>query len=377
MNPITMTVNDEAVEALVEPRQHLADFVRDNLRLTGTHLGCEHGVCGACTVLIDGKPGRSCIAYAVQCEGSEIRTIEGFETDALMKQLREAFSREHALQCGFCTPGMLIAARDLVQRLPGADARRIREEMSGNLCRCTGYLGIVRAIASVIKARGAANEGPAEAPAGQTPKAVPTAFTPVEMPSRAVAAPVQRPVSGGTHIEDAFTVQHPAAVVWDAFADMAAVAACLPGAQVSEQHGDALKGRIEVKFGPMRAAFAGAASVERDAASRRGVIRGAGQDTLSSSRARGDIAYAIIDEGPERTRIVVSIDYSLQGPLAQFSRGGLVQELVAGMVAAFAANLDRNLAAGIGKPAAPAAQLDVGQVFWRWLKSFFKRRGSS
>jgi len=194
---------------------------------------------------------------------------------------------------------------------------------------------------------------------------------------RPAEAPVQRPVSGGTRIEDAFTVHHPVAVVWDAFADMAAVAACLPGAQVSEQHGDSLKGRIEVKFGPMRAAFAGAASVERDAAARRGVIRGAGQDTLSSSRARGDIAYVIAEEGPERTRVVVSIDYSLQGPLAQFSRGGLVQEFVAGMVAAFAANLDRNLAAGVGTPAMPAAQLDVGQVLWRWLKSFFQRKGSS
>jgi aerobic carbon-monoxide dehydrogenase small subunit len=373
MTPITMTVNGEAVEALVEPRQHLADFVRDNLRLTGTHLGCEHGVCGACTVLIDGKPGRSCIAYAVQCEGSEVRTIEGFESDALMRSLREAFSREHALQCGFCTPGMLIAARDLVQRLPAADEQRIREEMSGNLCRCTGYLGIVRAIASVIKARGAANEAPAE----EKPKPAPVSFTPVQTSSPVAEEAARRPVSGGTRIEDAFSVQHPAALVWNAFADMAAVAACLPGAQISEQRGDSLKGRIEVKFGPMRAAFVGAASVERDAAARRGIIRGAGQDALSSSRARGDIAYAIVEEGPQRTRVVVSIDYSLQGPLAQFSRGGLVQQFVAGMVAEFAANLDRNLAASGGEPAAPAAQLDLGRVFWRWIKSFFHRRGSS
>ncbi len=373
MTPITMTVNGEAVEALVEPRQHLADFVRDNLRLTGTHLGCEHGVCGACTVLIDGKPGRSCIAYAVQCEGSEVRTIEDFESDVLMKQLREAFSREHALQCGFCTPGMLIAARDLVQRLPAADEQRIREEMSGNLCRCTGYLGIVRAIASVMKARGAANEAPSEV----TPKAAPVAFAPAPIASRPGGDTAPRQVGGGTRIEDSFRVQHPAAVVWNAFADMAAVAACLPGAQISEQRGDSLKGRIEVRFGPMRAAFAGAASVERDAAARRGIIHGAGQDALSSSRARGDIAYAIVEEGPQSTRVVVSIDYSLQGPLAQFSRGGLVQEFVAGMVAEFAANLDRNLAAGGGGPAAPAAQLDFGRVLWRWVKSFFQKRGSS
>ena len=373
MSPIRMTVNGEAVEALVEPRQHLADFVRDSLRLTGTHLGCEHGVCGACTVLIDGKPGRSCIAYAVQCEGAQVRTIEGFEDDALMNALRTAFSREHALQCGFCTPGMLIAARDLVLRLPAADEQRIREEMSGNLCRCTGYLGIVRAIASVIRSRGAANE----VPAAEKPRLAPAPFTPVALPpARAPEERTQRPVSGGTRIEDAFTVQHPAAVVWEAFADMAAVAACLPGAQISEQNGDSVKGRIEVKFGPMRAAFAGAASLERDAAARRGIIRGAGQDALSSSRARGDIAYTLVEEGPRRTRVVVSIDYSLQGPLAQFSRGGLVKELVGGMVAEFAANLDRRLAGG-GASTAPAAQIDVGSVFWRWLKSLFHRRGSS
>ena len=146
MKDVRLTVNGDAIDARVEPRRHLADFLREELRLTGTHLGCEHGVCGACTVLIDGEPARSCIAYAVQCEGAEVRTIEGFEDDALMNELRAAFTREHALQCGYCTPGMLIAARDLVLRVPGADEQRIREEMSGNLCRCTGYQQIVDAV---------------------------------------------------------------------------------------------------------------------------------------------------------------------------------------------------------------------------------------
>src|SRR5262249_49899186 len=130
---------------------HLGDFLRDQLRLTGTHLGCEHGVCGACTVLIDGAPARSCITYAVACDGLEVRTIEGFEDDALMAELREAFSREHRPQCRFCTAGMLISARDIVQRHPGADERRIRTELSGNLCRCTGYVGIVNAVKSVAE----------------------------------------------------------------------------------------------------------------------------------------------------------------------------------------------------------------------------------
>jgi carbon-monoxide dehydrogenase small subunit len=358
-----MQVNGESVQALVEPRTHLADFLREQLRLTGTHLGCEHGVCGSCTVLIDGQPARSCIAYAVQCEGSEVRTIEGFEDDALMNELRGAFSCEHALQCGFCTPGMLIAARDLVLRVPGADERRIRAEMSGNLCRCTGYLGIVRAISSVIQARGAAPRV-REAP---KPAAPATAFTPLAASSAGAAA---GPAAAGTRIEDEFIVRHPPARVWAAFADMPAVAACLPGAEITEHSADAVKGRIKVKFGPMRAAFAGAAALERDDSAKRGVIRGAGQDSLSSSRARGDIAYRLLDAGDGGTRILLSIEYSLQGPLAQFSRGGLVNEFVARMVREFANNLDRHLA---GQPSARAsAQLDVGGVFWKWLWSRIK-----
>jgi aerobic carbon-monoxide dehydrogenase small subunit len=151
--PIALTVNGEAVEAEVAPRQHLADFLRENLHLTGTHLGCEHGVCGACTVMIDGAPARSCITLAVACDGAEIRTVESFDDDTVMAQLRAAFTAEHALQCGFCTPGMLATARDIVSRLPEADEARIRRELSGNLCRCTGYVGIVRAIARVLAER--------------------------------------------------------------------------------------------------------------------------------------------------------------------------------------------------------------------------------
>jgi aerobic carbon-monoxide dehydrogenase small subunit len=153
MKDIALTINGRRVGTRVEPRTSLADFLRDQQLLTGTHLGCEHGICGACTLLIDGSPARSCIAYAVACDGADIRTIEGFDDDPVMADLRAAFTAEHALQCGYCTPGMLISARDIVLRLPQADERRIRVELSGNLCRCTGYLGIVRAIQRVIAAR--------------------------------------------------------------------------------------------------------------------------------------------------------------------------------------------------------------------------------
>ena len=150
MTPIELTINGKRVKRSVEPRLSLADFLRDHLRLTGTHTGCEHGVCGACTVEIDGQVARSCINLAVTCDGAQVRSIEGFDTDPLMEKLRQAFTAEHALQCGYCTPGMLIAARDLIRRKPGADLATIRHAMSGNLCRCTGYVGILRAIQRVI-----------------------------------------------------------------------------------------------------------------------------------------------------------------------------------------------------------------------------------
>ncbi len=157
MRTVTLTVNGEDVTATVEPRTSLADFLREERRLTGTHLGCEHGVCGACTVNIDGVPARSCIAYAATLDGADIRTIEGFDVDDVMEDLRQAFTENHGLQCGYCTPGMLISCRDIVTRLPDADERRVRLELSGNLCRCTGYVGIVRAVLAVLeKRRGAA-----------------------------------------------------------------------------------------------------------------------------------------------------------------------------------------------------------------------------
>jgi aerobic carbon-monoxide dehydrogenase small subunit len=149
---LKLIVNGKSIAVEVEPRTHLADFLREQRLLTGTNLGCEHGVCGACTLMIDGAPMRSCLIPAVACAGADIRTIEDFDADPLMSELRAAFTAEHALQCGFCTPGMLATALDIVTRLPHADDPRIRRELSGNLCRCTGYVGLVRAVRRVLDA---------------------------------------------------------------------------------------------------------------------------------------------------------------------------------------------------------------------------------
>jgi carbon-monoxide dehydrogenase small subunit len=143
---ISATINGRRVQSSVEPRTNLADLLREELRLTATHLGCEQGVCGACTVLIDGQPARACIALAVTIDGSHVRTLEGLDQDPLMLTLKAAFHEKHGLQCGFCTPGMLISAWDLLRRKPDLSEADIRIAISGNLCRCTGYQGIVRSI---------------------------------------------------------------------------------------------------------------------------------------------------------------------------------------------------------------------------------------
>ena len=143
---VSLTVNGRPVETTVEPRLSLADFLRLELRLTATHLGCEHGVCGACTVLIDGEPARSCIALTVSLGGAQITTLEGLADDPAMQVIKQAFHDKHGLQCGFCTPGMLISTRDLLKRTPRPSEGAVRDGLSGNLCRCTGYQGIVRAV---------------------------------------------------------------------------------------------------------------------------------------------------------------------------------------------------------------------------------------
>jgi aerobic carbon-monoxide dehydrogenase small subunit len=143
---VKLTVNGKVVESTVEPRLTLADFLRHELRLTGTHLGCEHGVCGACTVIMDGKAVRSCLLFAVQVDGKQVTTVEGLSKGGELSPLQRAFQRHHALQCGFCTPGILTTAHAFLSECSAPTAERVREVISGNICRCTGYVGIIEAI---------------------------------------------------------------------------------------------------------------------------------------------------------------------------------------------------------------------------------------
>ncbi|MFP6706841.1 MAG: (2Fe-2S)-binding protein [Alphaproteobacteria bacterium] len=149
---INFKINSETVEVEVEPRLSLADCLRYKLQLTGTHLGCEHGVCGACTVIVNGEAVRACLMLAVQVDGDSVVTVEGLSNEDALSPLQAAFRRNHALQCGFCTPGMITTAHALLSEEPDADADRVREVLSGNICRCTGYIPIVDA---VLEARAA------------------------------------------------------------------------------------------------------------------------------------------------------------------------------------------------------------------------------
>ncbi len=155
MTAISLRVNGEAVAAEVPARLHLADFLRDQLGLTGTHLGCEHGVCGACTVRLDGGIVRACLVLAVQADGGTVETIEGLSDTGEITDLQDAFAARNALQCGYCTPGMLVVAQDLMLRAGEAppDRAAIREHLSGNYCRCTGYEAIVDAVEATLRSR--------------------------------------------------------------------------------------------------------------------------------------------------------------------------------------------------------------------------------
>ena len=372
MSMIELSVNQRAVRISAEPRTNLADFVRDKLDLTGTHLGCEHGVCGACTVLVDGVPARSCITYAVACEGAEVTTIEGLDEDGVTTELRAAFTREHALQCGYCTPGMLVSARDLVLRLPDADERLIRIGLSGNLCRCTGYVGIVRAVQSVIEVRRARNIAPEPdggrkilGPVGSGRSAHRGAERAEQvLPPAGALSTLETETSVGsipdfvpaTVLTEHFTVAHPPEKVFAMFGDIAAVAACLPGASLTAPpRPERVEGAIRVKLGPIAATFLGAARVERNPADMSGRIVGIGNDRRSRSSTQGEICYRLLQVA-QGTRVDLSIGYTLTGMLAQVGRAGLVRDLAARLIAEFAGNLDRRLS---GAPQAETAAAEL------------------
>lgn len=343
---ITLTINGEARQVEAPARAHLADVLREHCGLTGTHLGCEQGVCGACTVMVNGAPTRSCLIYAHEAAGMEVITIEGLDEDPVADALRAAFSRHHALQCGYCTPGMMMTARDIVTRLGALDEDRIRDELAGNLCRCTGYRGIVRAIAEVAATRPAA-----------------LALTRREVPMIAPPAPIARESSAmplPNHLLHRETLAIPLDAAWTILSNPARIAACVPGMVLLQHEDETVKGEISVSLGPFAARFAGAGILTLDHAAHHGLLRGQGQD--GANGAEGEVQWHLEPQG-EGTRLALHLAWRLTGPLAQFSRPALLRGVVALMAGDFARNLERQVR---GERAEPA------RGFWALLRGWWR-----
>ncbi len=383
MREVELRLNGQTVARPAEARTHLADFLREEHLLTGTHLGCEQGVCGACTLFLDGRPVRACIILAAACDGAEVRTVEGFGDDPLMGRLREAFKRHHGLQCGYCTPGMLATAYDIVRRLPDADAARIRRELSGNLCRCTGYAGIVAAIEDVLShdppaaqvvplprrrrfRPGAAERSAAAAPAAARPAAVSGDLPAFE----SYAGP--RELADGVALNRSVLVQAPLATVWKVVRNPPSVVACIPGASLAgPPQGEALAGQCAVSLGPMSAAFRGTAAMRLEEAERRGRVVGAGRDGLSRSTLEGTLDFALEPEG-DATRLKLSLVYRLKGPLAQFGRPALVEEVADRILAQTVAALAGRATGRAGAQAVPQ-KLAGFSLAWSVLRGLLRR----
>jgi carbon-monoxide dehydrogenase small subunit len=295
-----------------------------------------------------------------------------------MNRLRRAFNDNHALQCGFCTPGQLVSARDLLVRLDDPDEARIRKEMSANLCRCTGYMGIVNSVIEVfadmdpalLQARKqAATPSTLEERAGLAATASEAATIPA---TAASAASFSTSGEGWTEISQTLSLAHPAAEVWQRLQDYHLVARCLPGAAIDTIEGDNITGRFRAALGPITAAFNGNAAIERNDAERRGRLRGAGSEKTGATTAKGEVAYTVREAGTG-CEVDLSIKYQIQGRLAQFTRSGIVVDFVERLTGEFARNLGTAMA---GEDVAPADEpLRVGGMFfavlWARIRKLF------
>ncbi|MCH9675740.1 MAG: 2Fe-2S iron-sulfur cluster binding domain-containing protein [Gammaproteobacteria bacterium] len=352
MTQYRFRLNDEAVRVDVEPRTHLADALREGLGFTGTHLGCEHGVCGACTVMIDGAPARACLAFTPACDGAEVRTIEGFEDDPVMSALREGFHAEHALQCGYCTPGFLISAYDIVTRHAELEESAIREQLSGNICRCSGYAGIVAAIKTVIDSGVAHGRGVKVSTATRPAPSDGLSVGPLQM-SAAVAsrsaAPTEAPMvartvvdaAGGTVLTHRVDIAADTEAVWKVLHSPSSVVSCLPGATLRSPEGESpLEIAFTVALGPIRATFEGQGEVSYDERAKRGKVVGRGDDARTRTQVEGEVEFVLNEAAPQRCVLELSTRYAIAGPLGQFARGTIVAALAGDIVRAFAKNAE-------------------------------------
>jgi len=386
---VPLTVNGSAVTVRVPARMHLADTLREHLGLTGTHLGCEHGVCGMCTVLVDGEAARACLLFAVQCEGAEVVTVEGLGSPGAQHPLQRAFAAHHALQCGFCTPGMLLSGYDLLANGPAGTAvapERLPVEMSGVLCRCTGYRGILAAVADVAAACPAGVPGPGNcAPRpllGRRSGGTGTAAPPDSEPRPAPSHPEPELPAGAPSatVEVRSALSAPVDAVWRVLDDFERLARCLPGATLVEVFDDGRHlGRAVVALGPVKLSFDGVARVvERDADEHRLRVLARGADP-GGSATQADIRLhaAGAPDNAAGGGTVLSADASLylSGRIAQFGRA-LAGDVSHRLFEQFAAAVERAALTGEepAEVAAPSPVRLILDVLVRRLRTAFRRR---
>jgi carbon-monoxide dehydrogenase small subunit len=420
-----LTVNGVPVVVRLPARVTLADALRDHIGLTGTHLGCEHGICGMCTVLVDGEAARACLLFACQLQGADVVTVEGLGRPGDLHPLQEAFGGEHALQCGFCTPGFLMSAYDLLSRQPGVTQEELPEELSGVLCRCTGYRNILAAVGQVADAyREGGLPGPRNCGAAALARRSPR--------SAAVAAPAGGAVMAGVAASGAGGQEAPAAdasaagagggaggpdggtpgadvaevrvpqgpptfvaevtstlaaspdEVWRVLGDVRMIARCLPGAELTgDLGGDRYRGRARVGVGPVRLSFSGLAEViERDADARTMRVLAQGSDA-GGGQTQADIRVTAepAEAGPggagpggDSCRLTAEARVYLSGRIAQFGRA-LAGDVSRRLFEQFAAAVELTVAAGGAppeRPVPPGALRILASALARRLRSLLR-----
>lgn len=367
---VSFTVNGTPVSISVPARMHLADALRTNLGLSGTHLGCEHGVCGMCTILIDGDAARACLVFAVQAEGSDIVTVEGLGTQDDQHPLQQSFSHHHALQCGFCTPGFLLSSYDLLTHGDGEfNPETLPEDMSGVLCRCTGYRGILAAVTDVAETfpggipepmncaprtlvgRAGAAQG-AAAPTGDT----------TDDEDKASTVEITRPTGTPTiTVQVTRQLTSPVEDVWAVMVDTNRLVRCLPGAEMTAELGNNYyRGRAKVALGPVRLAFEGLAHItERDAAEHRLSMLAQGADTGGNQTA-ADVVLRATATPEGGTELVADAAVFLSGRIAQFGRA-LAGDVSQRLFEEFAEAIDTTAQTGAPpEPGAAPSALAIG-----------------
>ncbi|MGH3366342.1 MAG: 2Fe-2S iron-sulfur cluster-binding protein [Nocardioidaceae bacterium] len=359
---VSISVNGTPTQLAVPARLTLADALRDHLGLTGTHLGCEHGVCGMCTVLVDGQAARACLLFACQLDGSEVVTVEGLGRPDALHPLQEAFGRHHALQCGFCTAGFLLSTYDLLDHRPDVPREELPQELSGVLCRCTGYRNIVDAVADVavthpdgipgpgnssvrpLVGRAIAHHGPhavgTEEPYGEQGSASAERVGPGDVGG--IRLPEGEPT---VHVDVTKDLAAAVADVGRLLGDVPVLASCLPGAELTEALGDGwYRGRANVAFGPIRLSFASLAHVvEHDRSYIRVLAQGVDP---GSGSAVADIRLRVLPAtSGSGGRLHADARVFLAGRIAQFGRS-LAGDVSRQMFGQFGSSVDRLATSG-------------------------------